>query len=63
MREVETASFRVWNGCEEGWVVNKWERGRVMVLGVDDEVKMKTERKQSIEKIRGEGGGILDGEG
>jgi len=48
--EVETASLRVWNGCEEGWLVNKWERGRVMVLGVDDEVKMKTERKQSIEK-------------
>jgi len=59
--EVETASLRVWNGCEEGWVVNKWERGRVMVLGVDDEVKMMTERKQSIEKIRG--GGILDREG
>lgn len=59
MMEVETANLRLWNGCEEGWLVNMWERGRVMVLGVDDEVKMKTERKQSIEKTREGGGGIL----
>ena len=39
MMDVETASLRVWNGCEleEGWLVNKGERWRVMVLGVDEE--------------------------
>ena len=37
MMDVETASLRVWNGCEleEGWLVNKGERWRVMVLLVE----------------------------
>ena len=51
--DVETASLRVWNGCEleEGWLVNKGERWRVMVLGVDEEkVVIMMERKERREK-------------
>ena len=48
--------MRVWNGSEEGlWLVNKGDRGRVMVLMlgvvVDDdtnEVKVMKERRQRM---------------
>ena len=52
-REAEAASLRVCNRSEDGCLVKMGERGRVMVLGEDDddEVNVVRERRQSMQRM------------